>query len=112
MKVLFAGLNVSPEQATHFTKDEVRLTCFDESVHALHWSLLQVGAKEELTVYISGVGITVNYRSAGRHSVEVNATDRSCLLHIKNISMEDAGTYFCGRDDGSRVESELTVLGE
>ena len=110
--VVFAELRVSPKQATHFTNDEVRFTCFYKDVYSLHWSLLQVGAWEELTVYVSGVGISVNYRSAGRHSVELNPDAGSCLLHIRNISMEDAGTYICRRDDGTAVESELIVLGE
>ena len=69
-------------------------------------------AWEELTVYMSGLGISVNYRSAGRHSVELNETAGSCHLHIRNISMEDAGKYICRRDDGTEVESQLTVLGK
>ena len=46
----------------------------------------------------------------GRHSVEVDDSSGSCVLMIKRLQVEDAGTYICRRDDGEYLETELIIL--
>ena len=52
----------------------------------------------------------LKYELGGRHSVEVDDSSGSCDLLIKRLSVDDAGTYICRRDDGEYLETELIIL--
>ena len=62
-------------------------------------------------IYTSGnIGMQVKCERGGRHNVEVDASSGSCDLLIKQLSVEDAGTYTCRRDNGEYHEMELIIL--
>ena len=105
-----AGLEVSPGRATRSIGDTVRLNCSDPEINSLHWSHVPLGSQMRTYIYNSGIGLQLKYKLGGRHSVEVDDSSGSCDLLIKQLSVEDAGTYICRRDDGEYLETELIIL--
>ena len=104
------GLEVSPRRATRSIGDTVRLNCSDPLRNSLHWSHVSLGSQLRTYIYNSGLGLQLKYELGGRHSVEVDDSSGSCDLLIKQLSVEDAGTYICRRDDGEYLETELIIL--
>ena len=104
------GLKVSPQRATRSIGDTVRLNCSDPKLDTLHWIHVPLGSRTQTYIYNSGIGIQMEYKLGGRHSVEVDDSSGSCDLLIKRLSVEDAGTYICRRDDGEYLEMELIIL--
>ena len=105
-----AGLQVSPSRATRSIGDRVRLNCSDPLRDTLHWSHVPLGSQMRTYIYNSGIGVHLRYKLGGRHSVEVDDSSGSCDLLIKQLSVEDAGTYTCHRDDGEYLKTELIIL--
>ena len=105
-----AGLKVSPSRATRSISDTVRLNCSDPEINSLHWIHVPLGSQMRTYIYNSGIGLQLKYELGGRHSVEVDDSSGSCDLLIKRLSVEDAGTYTCRRDDGEYLETELIIL--
>ena len=105
-----AGLTVSPNRATRIIGDAVRWNCSDPEINSLHWSHVPLGSQMRTYIYNSGIGVQLKYELGGRHSVEVDDSSGSCDLLIQRLSVEDAGTYICRRDDGEYLETELIIL--
>ena len=108
--LITTGLKVSPNRATRSIGDTVRLNCSDPEINSLHWMHVSIGSQMRTCIYNSGIGLQLKYELGGRHSVEVDDSSGSCDLLIKRLSVEDAGTYTCRRDDGEYLETELIIL--
>ena len=108
----FSGVQVSPSRATRYGGDTVRLNCSDPSSEdSLNWIHTPPDSSKRTYIYISGMGVFIDYELSGRHSVEVDDSSGSCDLLIKRVSVEDAGTYICRRGDGEHQEIELVIIG-
>ena len=105
-----AGLELSPRRATRSIGDTVRLNCSDPQIDSLHWMHASPGSQSRKYIYLSGIGVSMDYERGGRHSVEVDDSSGSCDLRIEQLQVEDAGTYICRRDDGEYLEMELIIL--
>ena len=105
-----SGLKVSPSRATRYIGDTVRLNCSDSRTDSLNWIHGSFGSHGRTYIHISGIGMFSKYELGGRHSVEVDDSSGSCDLLIKRLSVEDAGTYTCRRDDGEYLDTELIIL--
>ena len=106
-------MEVSPSRATRYVGDTVRLNCSDTSSRdSLNWIHESLDSLQRKYIYIPGIGVFIDYKLGGRHSVEVDDSSGSCDLLIKQVLVEDAGTYICNRDDGEYREIELVIIGQ
>ena len=107
-------LEILPRYSTSFIGDSVVFRCVDVSVpkRSIYWMHRPVGKSTDSYIFSGWSGILDYYKVEGRHAVTFDDSARTSQLVIKNISLEDAGTYALSTDPGDLSQADLVVISE
>ena len=103
---------MSPRYTASFIGDSVVFRCVDVPVpkRSIYWMHRPVGKSTDSYIFAGSSGILDYYKPEGRHDVTFDDSARTSQLVIKNISLEDAGTYAISLDSGELSQADLVVI--
>ena len=77
------------------------------------WEYKRVGSNKHQSIYLGNIGFANEYAAGGRHTIIPDGTKGQYNLHIRSLTLDDAGTYTCVDRDGlgQKSSAELVILG-
>ena len=110
-----SDLVVAPVHTISTVGRTVTLQCRTSylSGSSVWWVYKRVGSNKEQNIFLGNIGLANEYAAGGRHMIIPDESIGQYNLHIRGLTMDDAGTYTCVDRDGlgSKSSAELVVLG-